>query len=98
MRPQSLCQGQPGKSNSKTLPRVLALRKFKKMSMMTFEVNILCANTDAEDPKACSGIVTGEPMDRIEEAIESAEDEARRNDWVWIRQWYCPDCAEKKTA
>jgi len=67
------------------------------MSMMTFEVNILCTNNDSDaDPKECMGIVTGIPVDRIEEAIQAAEDEARANDWSCLGgKWYCCECAKK---
>lgn len=61
--------------------------------MMTFEVNILCGERGH-----IGGCVTGEPNDRIEKAIESAEDEARANKWLWVNgEWYCPDCAVKIT-
>lgn len=65
--------------------------------MMTFEVNILCAgNKEGKCPK--TALVTGEPIDRIEKAIESAEDEARANDWLWVDGlWHCPDCTMEIT-
>ncbi len=55
--------------------------------MITYEVNILC---DGED---CSEIITGEPIDKIHLAIESASEWAKEEGWHRFKgKWFCEDC------
>lgn len=59
--------------------------------MMTFEVSILC------EGYACEGKnkATGDPSDKVEDAIENAKSEAVANHWLYeYGRWKCPKCQD----